>query len=98
MTGVDHGHPTRPEIIHPAVVRLAEGTAILRRVAADRPVLVAEALLGGATPEQVAEATGMDLIDLRAAVGRWATRLKQEGRLTDQAYTDLVNTVFGPAG
>jgi|SRR5215216_2028895 len=86
-----------PDVAHPAVVRLAEGTAVLRRVTADRPVLVAEALLDGVMPQQVAEATGLDLDELRAAVGRWATRLKQEGRLTDPAYTNLVNAVFGPA-
>jgi hypothetical protein len=100
MTSVDHtgGPPTQPEIIHPAVVRLAEGTAAVRRVMAGRPELVAQALLGGATPEQVAAATGLDLIELRTAVGRWATRLRQQGRLTEQGFIDLVNVVFGPAG
>ena len=86
------------EVVHPAVVRLAEGTAVLRRIVADRPALVIEALLGGATPERVAAATGLELIELRAAIGRWATRQQQVGHLTPQAYTDLMNIVFGPAG
>jgi hypothetical protein len=84
-------------IVHPAVVQLTQGTVVMRQIVADRPYLVAEALLGGATPEQVAEAVGLDLTDLRAAVGRWATRLRQEGRLTDDTYTALLNVVFGPA-
>ncbi|HET8643500.1 MAG TPA: hypothetical protein VFM37_16310 [Pseudonocardiaceae bacterium] len=89
---------TNGTVVHPAVVRLAEGTAVLRRIVADRPGLVAEALLGGATPEQVAEALGLDLIELRAVVSRWATRARHDGQLTPQAYTDLLNVVFGPAG
>lgn len=88
----------RAAVLHPAVTRLAEGTALLRRIVADRPTLVAEALLGGATPEQVAEAVGLELTELRAAVSRWATRQRQDGQLTPRAYTDLLNTVFGPAG
>lgn len=88
---------TSGTVVYPAVVRLAEGTAVLRRIIADRPLLVAEALLGGATPEQVAEAVGLDLIELRAAVSRWATRQRQDGQLTPQAYSDLLNVVFGPA-
>jgi hypothetical protein len=38
-------------------------------------------------PEQVASATGLDLIDLRVAVGRWATRLRQDGRLIEVGFT-----------
>lgn len=82
-------------VVHPAVVRLAEGTATWRRIVADRPTLVAKALLGGATPEQVAEAVGLELAELRAAVSRWATRQRQDSQLTPQAYTDLLNIVFG---
>jgi len=55
-------------------------------------------VLGDATPEQVAEAVGLELADLRAAVSRWATRQRQDGQLTPQAYTDLLDIVFGPAG
>jgi len=47
--------------------------------------------------EQVAEAVGLDLDELRQAVGRWAVRQQREGRLTDDQYTDLINTVFGPS-
>lgn len=99
---MNHHPPVRreqvaPEVVHPAVARLAEGTAVLRRIVADRPRLVAEALLGGAAPEQVAEAVGFDLLELRAAVGRWATRQRQDGQLSDEAYTELLNLVFGPA-
>lgn len=88
----------RATVVHPAVVRLAEGTAVLRQIVADRPTLVAKALLGGATPEQVAEAVGLDLIELRSAVSRWAVRQRQDGQLTPRGYEDLLNIVFGPAG
>jgi hypothetical protein len=88
----------RPEVVHPAVVRLAEGTAVLRRIVADRPRLVADALLGGASPEQVAAAVGLDdLIEFRTAVGRWASRQLNDGVLTGEQYTALLNIVFGPA-
>ena len=85
-------------VVHPAVVRLAEGTTVLRRIVADRPTLVAKALLGGATPEQVAGAVGLELVELRTAVSRWAARQRQDGQLTPQEYTDLLDFVFGPAG
>ena len=78
-------------------MRLVEGTGVLRRIVADRPMLVSEALLGGASPEQVAEACGLELNELRATVGRWATRMRQAGQLTGQGYEDLLNIVFGPA-
>jgi len=45
----------------------------------------------------VADALGWDLINLRTEVGRWATLLRAEGRLSDQDYTNLINSVFGPA-
>ena len=71
-------------VVHRAVVRLADDTAVIRHAYERRPTLVAEALLGGATPEQVAEAVGLDLFELRAAVSRWATRQRQAGQLTPQ--------------
>jgi len=88
---------TRAEIVYPAVVRLVADTRSVRQILGRRPALVAEALLGGAMPEQVAEAVGLDLDELRQAVGRWAVRRQREGRLTDDQYTDLINTVFGPS-
>jgi hypothetical protein len=38
-------------VIHPAVVTLQQGTEKLRRIAAERPVLVAQALLDGQRPQ-----------------------------------------------
>ena len=92
------GRDLRAPVVHPALTRLAEGKAVLRRIVADRPMLVAEALLGGATPEQVAQAVGLDLVELQTAVSRWAPRQLQSGQLTRQGYTDLLSVVFGPAG
>lgn len=57
-----------------------------------------DALLSGTAPEDVAKACGMDMTDLRTAMGRWATVRREQGLLSDEAYTDLVNIVFGPAG
>jgi hypothetical protein len=56
-------------------------------------VLVAQALLDGERPQDVADALGWGLIE----VGRWATLLRAERRLTDDDYTNLINAVFGPA-
>jgi hypothetical protein len=50
-----------------------------------------------ALPQDVADALGWDLIELRTQVGRWATLLLAEGRLSDADYTNLMNSVFGPA-
>lgn len=86
------------EVVHPAVTRLAEGTAAMRRVVADRPVLVAEALIAGVMPQQVAEAVGLGMDELRATVSRWATRLRQEGRLTqpNQRRKGQPRTAYAP--
>lgn len=85
-------------IVHRAVAQLADDTAAIRQAYERRPDLVVEALLDGVAPGQVAKACGMDIRQLRAAVGRWATAQQQAGLLTPMAYTDLLNVVFGPAG
>jgi hypothetical protein len=36
-------HATVTAVIHPAVVKLRQGTELLHRIAAERPVLVAQA-------------------------------------------------------
>jgi hypothetical protein len=84
-----------PIAAHPSVTRLAQGTEVLRRVIADRPVLVADALLDGVPPEQVASALGWELDEVQLAVGRWAARLRREGRLTDAAYANLLGIAPG---
>jgi hypothetical protein len=90
-------HATLTAVIHPAVLKLQQGTEALHKIAAERPVLVAQALLAGQRPQDVADALGWDVIELRTEVGRWATLLLAEGRLSDANYTDLMCTVFGPA-
>lgn len=85
------------EIAHSAMVQLALDTETVRRARARRPNLVAQALLAGATPEQVAHATGLELDELRQAVGRWALRQQRDGLLTNDQYLQVINIVFGPA-
>jgi hypothetical protein len=74
----------RPALSHPAVTRLAEGAARAERIAADRPRLIIDALLGGATPQEITAALGWDLVDLEVAVNRWApssgARVGSQGR------------------
>jgi len=84
-------------IVHRAVARLADDTVVIRQAYERRPGLVVDALLDGAAPEQVAKACGMEITDLRAVMGRWATIRRERGLLTDEAYTRLLNVVFGPA-
>jgi hypothetical protein len=45
----------------------------------------------------VADALGWDVVELRTEVGRWATLLLAEGRLSEAQYTNLMCVVFGPA-
>jgi hypothetical protein len=47
----------------------------LRRIEAQRPWLVAQVLLTGATPQQVVSVLGWELDELRFAIGRWASTL-----------------------
>lgn|GEM_PF-6935835 len=82
----------------PALAQLAADQELYRQVLARRPALVVAALLDGALPEQVAEASGLTLTELRASVARWATRCQREGHLSPAQYTQILNTVFGPAG
>jgi hypothetical protein len=70
-------HATVAAVIHPAVVKLQQGTEQLRQIAAERPPLVAHALLAGQRPQDVADALGWELTELRTAVGRWATALTE---------------------
>jgi len=65
------------------MTRLAMGAAAVRQFEADRPGLVAQALLTGATPEQVVEVLGWELAELRFAIGRWEANLRKQGQLAD---------------
>jgi hypothetical protein len=69
------------------------GAAAVRRFEADRPWLVAQALLGGASPEQVLETLGWEFTELRFAIGRWATKLREQGRITDGQRANLLAIV-----
>lgn len=71
------------------------GAATVRRFEADRPWLVAQALLGGASPEQVLETLGWEFTELRFAIGRWVTRLLAQGRITDGQGAALLALVHG---
>jgi len=84
--------------VHPAMARLGEGADVLARIMADRPALVAAALLGGATVAQIAAVLGWDMAELRMAVGRWALRLRTAGQLTEGECVALLAIVFEPAG
>jgi hypothetical protein len=67
---------------NPALTRLAAGAAAVRRFEAERPWLVAQALLTGASPQQVVEVLGWELADLRFAIRRWASTLRGQSQLT----------------
>lgn len=84
--------PSRP--IHPAI-QLEMDAATLRRIEANRPWLVAQALLTGAPPEQVLDVLGWELDELRFAIGRWAPKLRKQGQLTDGQSAALLATVSG---
>jgi hypothetical protein len=75
------------------VGQLAAGAAALRRFEADRPWLVAQALLTGATPEQVVAVLGWELADLRFAIGRWEANLRKRGQLADWQGAALLAVV-----
>jgi hypothetical protein len=78
------------KVRHPAVTRLAEGRRVEQQVQATRRHGVIDALLGGATPEEITGALGWTLTDLAVAVNRWAPKLRDEGHITRQACTSLL--------
>jgi len=81
----------------PALAQLGMGVAAVRRFEADRPWLVAQALLTGATREQVVEVLGWELADLRFTVGRWVSKLWEQGRLNEDRARSLAAS-FMPEG
>jgi hypothetical protein len=103
LEAVDHdrrvkGGLSGAAVMHPAVARLGEGADLLARIVADRPALVAAALLDGTTMTQVAAALGWEVAELRMAIGRWAGKLRKAGRLTEAEYTALLAVVSQPVG
>jgi hypothetical protein len=91
------GPGSRPTMRTPAVARLAEDAALLEQIMANRPALVAAALLGGTTAVEVTAVLGWELAELRMAVGRWAPRLRKAGQLTEGQCTALQAVMFEPA-
>jgi hypothetical protein len=81
---------------HTAVVRLAEGVELQEQILADRPALVATALLGGATAVEITAVLGWELDELRLAIGRWAPQLARAGQLTEGQCTALQAVVVEP--
>jgi hypothetical protein len=71
------------------------GAAAVRRFEAERPWLVAQALLTGATPRQVVAVLGWELSDLRFTIRRWASQLRGQGRLTEEQDAVLLAMVSG---
>lgn len=92
-----NGRQSATAVMHPAVVKLAEGTALIAHIVADRPRLAISALLDGVPPQSVADAVGLDMIEFRPAIGRWASARLRDGELDRAAWTWLTNTIFGPA-
>jgi hypothetical protein len=98
-----HGIPTQvapgshPSMnSRPAIARLSEGARLEAQIMADRPALVAAALLDGATIGQIAAALGWELPELRLVVGRWAPKLARAGQLTESQAAALDAIVVEP--
>jgi len=77
------------------LAQLGRNAALVRRVEAERPWLVAQALLTGATPEQVVETLGWELSDLQFAFRRWVIKLREQNRISDGQNEALLVTVYG---
>jgi len=82
----------------PALAQLRMGAAALRRFAAQRPWLVAQTRLTGATPRQVVAVLGWEPDELRFAIGGWVPELRKQGQLTDGQGAALLARVSGGAG
>jgi hypothetical protein len=46
-------------------------------------------------PEQVLEALGWEFAELRFALGRWATKLREQNRITDGQSAALLTIMHG---
>lgn len=85
------------QVLHPAIVQLADGTATMRRIITDRPRLTIVALQAGVPPQQIADAMGLNMTEFRAAVSSWAAKLTRDGVLPEQGWDWIYHKVFGPA-
>ena len=85
----------RPQPTNRALTQLGVDAQTLRRIDAQRPWLVARALLTGATPQQVLAALGWELDELRFAIGRWAPTLRDQGQLTQEQAAAVQARVHG---
>jgi hypothetical protein len=84
-----------PRPSNTALTQLGVDAAALRRVQAQRPWLVAQALLTGATPQQVVAVLEWELDELRFAVGRWVPNLRKQGQLSEGQGAVLLARVHG---
>ena len=80
-----------------AVAKLSDGARLIAQIMADRPALVAAALLDGATVAQIAAVLGWEFAELRMAVRRWAPQLRKAGQLTEDQCAALLAVAFEPA-
>jgi len=90
QSGVDAPRPANS-----ALAELGVDAETLRRIEGQRPWLVARALLTGATPQQVVAVLGWELDELRFAIGRWASTLRDQGQLTQEQAAALQARVHG---
>jgi len=74
----------------PLRIRLAEGRRVAEQVQADRRQVVIGALFDGVTPEEFTAALGWTLTDLAVAVNRWASKLREDGWITEQVCASLL--------
>ena len=84
-----------PQPTNRALAQLGVDAETLRRIEAQRPWLVAQALLTGATPQQVVAVLGWELTELRFAIGRWAPSLRDQGQLTEVQAAAVQARVHG---
>lgn len=85
------------EVLHPAVVQLARDTELVREIQGRRWPLAAQALIDGATVDQVAEACRLSHGEVRVATYRWMTDGLRDGLLTDEQWAQLSGLLLGEA-
>ncbi|MGH3599939.1 MAG: hypothetical protein ACRDQH_06630, partial [Pseudonocardiaceae bacterium] len=79
-----------PELAGHALAELAYSAALAERALSGRWVHAVDALDAGATHEQVAAATGLDVDELRTGLRSWAHNQLRAGIITTEQHTQVL--------